>query len=100
MAPRWKHIALELDIAEEAIETINVNHPTVYDKYYYVFSTWLKKFPDNTLCWCQIVNAVKMAGLVDVAEQIKESHLGKLINNNIVYHESSKHFCTGIKFLK
>lgn len=79
MAACWKHIALELDIAEEVVEKIDVDHATVSNKCYSVFSTWFKSFTNDKLCWCHIVNAFKMAGLVDVAEKIKESHLSMSI---------------------
>ena len=75
MAACWIRIALELDISEEEVEKINVDRSTVSDKCYTVFSTWLKSFTNDKLCWCQIANAFKMAGLVDVAKNIRESHL-------------------------
>ena len=79
MATCWKHVALELDIPEEVVEKIDVDRSTVSDKCYSVFSTWLKSFTNDKLCWCQIVDAFKMAGLVDVAENIRESHLSTCV---------------------
>ena len=79
MATCWIRIALELDIPEEVVEKINVERSTVGDKCYSVFSTWLKSFTNDKLCWCRIVDAFKMAGLVDAAEKIKESHISKLV---------------------
>ena len=77
MATCWRRIALELDIPEEEVEKINVEHSTISDKCYSVFSTWLKRFTNDRLCWCRIVDAFKMAGLVEVSEKVKECHLHK-----------------------
>ena len=85
MATCWKHIALELDIPQEEVEKIDVDRPTVSDKCYTVFSTWLKSFTDNKLCWCRIADAFKMARLVDIAEKIQESHLS-MLTGSCIYH--------------
>ena len=73
-------MALELDIPEEVVEKIDVDRSTVSDKCYSVFSTWLKSFTNDKLCWCRIVDAFKMAGRVDVAEKIKESHISMFLS--------------------
>ena len=88
MAPCWRHIALELDILDEVVEKINVDYPSVNDKCYGVFYTWLKRSTNNKLCWCRIVNAFKMAGLVDVAEQIEKDYFGMLIIITIYFFEA------------
>ena len=79
MTTCWRRVALELDIPMEEVDKIGIDHQTVEDKCYSVFTTWFKILTNDKLCWCQIVNAFKMAGLNDIAEQVTKSHLRKLI---------------------
>ena len=72
----WKNVALELDLSEDKVDTIDLNDSTVEDKCYNMFRTWLKISDNPEPCWCRVVNAFELAGIPSVAKEVKEAYLG------------------------
>ena len=75
----WKDLALELDLPQETINTIDNDHSRSKDKCYHMFNAWLERSPDP--CWFEIVEAFKMIKLLQVAKEIEQAYLGKLLLN-------------------
>ena len=50
------------------VDTIDVNHVDVNDKYYDMFNTWLSQTCDP--CWCQVASVFKMLYLNHEAREI------------------------------
>ena len=80
----WKKVALELDLREEQVDTIDVNYSIVQEKCYRMFSTWLKMTADSECCWCRIASAFHMAELQAVSKQIKECYISTYVIHKYV----------------
>ncbi|XP_065897322.1 protein NLRC3-like isoform X1 [Dysidea avara] len=71
----WKNVALELDLSEDKVDTIDLDGSTVEDKCYNMFRTWLRISDNPEPCWCRVVNAFELAGIPSVAKEVKEAYL-------------------------
>ena len=73
ISSHWKKIAIQLNIDEYKVDTIDINHPNrVEDKCRDMLNHWLQS--QISPCWCHFVEALSIAGLNDVAEEAK-THL-------------------------
>ena len=70
----WKQVALNLGISEHKVDTINSDNPSIKDKCYYMFKTWLET--NTSACWCQLRQALCAhdVSLQKVADEVK-THL-------------------------
>ena len=68
----WKEVALNLEIPEDKVSTIDTNYPILEDKCHYMFKTWLET--TISACWCHLIKALCTCdvGLQTVANEMKE----------------------------
>ena len=71
----WKELALQLDLPLEKVDTIDIDHSRTKDKCYHMFNTWLRGSHDP--CWCQIVKALKILRMLQVARKMELTYLGE-----------------------
>jgi len=71
----WKHLALELNLPQETINTIDNDHSRIKDKCYHMFNKWLQRTPN--CCWSHIVQAMKNVDLLQAAKKVEDAYLCK-----------------------
>ena len=71
---QWKEVALQLDIPQEVVNTIDINNKETKDKCYHMFNTWLLRTVDS--CWCQFVSALRKLDLLETANEIEQKFIG------------------------
>ncbi|XP_065919173.1 protein NLRC3-like [Dysidea avara] len=85
----WKEVALQLDLPWEKVNTIDIDHSRTKDKCCHMFNTWLQRSCDP--CWCQIVEALKIVRMLQVARKMELTYLGSstISDAPIVSHPTS-----------
>jgi len=71
----WKDLALELNLPQETVNTIDNDHSRIKDKCYHMFSKWLQRTPNS--CWSHIVQAMKNVDLLQAAKEVEDAYLCK-----------------------
>ena len=74
LSTSWARVALELNLSSETIDALEVNSVHTDDRCRRMFNTWLHRSLDP--CWCEIVEALKMAKLSHLATEVEAKHLG------------------------
>ena len=70
----WREIALNLNISQDRISTIEASYSTDAQKQRLeMFNTWLQS--NSSACWCDFVQALNTVGRDDIAEKVTTTHL-------------------------
>ena len=86
---QWKELALQLDIPQEVVNTIDINNNEIKDKCYHMFNAWLQRTVDS--CWCQFVLALRKVDLLDLANVIELKFIGKWLLVLCMYNLKLEH---------
>ena len=78
----WKEIALQLDIPQEVVNTIDIGNTEVKEKCYHMFQKWLES--TINACWCHFVSALKKVKLNEIAREAEQNITSKLATICIV----------------
>ena len=76
ISSHWKEIALQLDIPQAVVNTIDIDNTQVKDKCFRMFQNWLET--TINACWFHFISALKKVNLNRIAREVEQNMTSKL----------------------